>query len=144
MPAVSLKDRMVSSWPAWEHPAAQHIVAALRKAAYNVEQHLAKESGLRPSQVAVLMHVALHQPATIPDVAAGIRHGYRAMADLADLRRAGLVIRWSSKPARFALSDAGIRLAERLKDGVWDTIVSAHGWPPQRSRRRSSTYSASR
>lgn len=121
---------MVSVMAGTEHPADGHIIAAFRRAADNVEQHLAKEAGLQPSQVAVLMHVALHQPATIPAVAAGIGHGYRwAMADLADLRRAGLVIRWPSNPARFALSDAGTRLADRLNNEVWDTIVSALGWP---------------
>jgi DNA-binding MarR family transcriptional regulator len=107
-----------------------HIVQALRTAADNVEQRLAQSSGLEPGQVTILMHLALHEPATIPDVATGVGHGYRwALAVLADLRRAGLVVRWPSNPARFALSDAGTKLAEQMNGAVWNTITSAHGWP---------------
>jgi hypothetical protein len=62
--------------------------------------------------------------------AAGVGHGYRWAQDvLADLRRAGLVVRWQSGPARFALTDAGTRLAEQMSAAVWNTISSAHGWP---------------
>ena len=49
-----------------------HIVQGLRRAADNVEQHLARWSGLEVGQVAILMHLDLHQPATIPDVAVGV------------------------------------------------------------------------
>ena len=107
-----------------------HIVQGLRWAADNVEQHLARSSGLEVGQVAILMHLDLHQPATIPDVAAGVGHGYRwAQAFLLDLRRAGLVVRWPSNPARFALSDAGAKVTQEMNAAVWNTITSAHGWP---------------
>jgi hypothetical protein len=105
-------------------------VQGLRWAADNVEQHLARSSGLEAGQVAILMHLDLHQPATIPDVAAGVGHGYRwAQAFLSDLRRAGLVVRWPSNPARFALSDAGAKVTQEMNAAVWNTITSAHGWP---------------
>jgi len=95
-----------------------------------IEQQLAKSSGLKPGEVAVITYVALHQPATIPDVASGVGHGYRWAQDvLADLRRAGLVVRWQSGPARFALTDRGMSLAEQMNAAVWKTISSAHGWP---------------
>jgi hypothetical protein len=107
-----------------------HIVQGLRWAADNVEQHLARSSGLEVGKVAILMHLDLHQPATIPDVAAGVGRGYRwAQAFLVDLRRAGLVVRWPSNPARFALSDAGAKVTQEMNAAVWNTITSAHGWP---------------
>ena len=107
-----------------------HIVQGLRWAADNVEQHLARSSGLEVGQVAILMHLDLHQPATIPDVAAGVGRGYRwAQAFLVDLRRAGLVVRWPSNPARFALSDAGAKVTQEMNAAVWNTITAAHGWP---------------
>ena len=66
-----------------------------------IEQQLAKSSGLKPGEVAVITYVALHQPATIPDVASGVGYGYRWAQDfLAVLRRSGLVVRWQSGPAR--------------------------------------------
>jgi hypothetical protein len=106
------------------------LVHALKVAADNVEQHLARSSGLEVGQVAILVYLDLHQPATIPDVAAGVGRGYRwAQAVLADLRRAGLVVRWPSNPARFALSGAGTKLAEHMNAAVWNAITSAHGWP---------------
>ena len=78
------------------------------------------------------MHLDLHQPTTIPDVAAGVGRGYRwAKAFLADLRRAGLMARWPSNPARFALSDAGTKVTQEMNAAVWNTIRSTHGWPPQ-------------
>ncbi|HEY5473620.1 MAG TPA: hypothetical protein VIK32_10565, partial [Candidatus Limnocylindrales bacterium] len=99
-------------------------------AADNVEQHLARSSGLEVGHVAILMHLDLHQPATIPDVAVGVGRGYRwAQALLADLRRAGLVVRWPSNPARFALSDAGAKATQEMNAAVWNTIASTHGWP---------------
>ena len=107
-----------------------HIVHALRAAADNVEQQVARSSGLNPGEVAIVTYLTFHQPATIPDVASGVDHGYRWAQDvLADLRRAGLVIRWQSGPARFALTDAGTKVAELMNAAVWKTISSAHGWP---------------
>jgi predicted transcriptional regulator len=107
-----------------------HLVHALRAAAHNVEQQLTHSSGLKPGEVAIITYVALRQPATIPDVAAGVGHGYRWAQDvLADLRRAGLVVRWQSGPARFALTDAGTRLAKQMNAAAWNTISAAHGWP---------------
>jgi len=106
------------------------LVHALKVAADNVEQQFARSSGLEVGQVVILMYVDLHQPATIPDVAAGVGRGYCwAKAILADLRSAGLVVRWPSNPARFALSDAGTELAEHMNAAVWNAISSAHGWP---------------
>jgi hypothetical protein len=72
----------------------------------------------------------MNQPATIPDVAAGVGHGYRwAQASLRDLREARLVLRWPSNPARFALTDDGAELVEHMNAMVGDAITSAHGWP---------------
>jgi len=107
-----------------------HIVHALRAAADNVEQQVARSSGLNPGEVAIVTYLTLHQPATIPEVAAGVGHGYRWAQDvLADLRRAGLVVRWQSGPTRFALTDAGTKVAKQMNAAVWKTISSAHGWP---------------
>jgi len=106
------------------------FVHALKVAADNVEQHLARSSGLEVGQVAILVYLDLHQPATIPDVAAGVGRGYRwAQAILADLRSAGLVVKWPSNPARFALSDAATELVAQMNAAVWNAISSAHGWP---------------
>ena len=111
-------------------PVPCHIVHALRKAAEAVEQQLARTTGLSAGEVAVVSYLAVDQPATIPSVAAGVGHGYRWVQDtLADLRRAGLVMRWQSGLAKFALSDAGNALAAQMTAAVWDTISSAHGWP---------------
>jgi len=111
-------------------PVPGHIVHTLRKAADAVEQQLARTTGLSAGEVAVVSYLAVDQPATIPSVAAGVGHGYRWVQDtLADLRRAGLVMRWQSGLAKFALSDAGNALAAQMTAAVWDTISSAHGWP---------------
>jgi hypothetical protein len=107
-----------------------HIIQALRMATECVEQELAGSSGLEVGQVAILMHLSLHQPATIPDVAAGVGHGYRwAQGHLKALRRRGEVVRWPSNPARFALSDAGTILAEQMDGAVWNSIASGLVWP---------------
>lgn len=107
-----------------------YLVQALRAAADVVDQQLARSSGLDPGQVAILMHLAVHQPATIPDVATGVGHGYHwAQAGLVGLRRSGLVVRWPSNPARFALTDAGTKLTDDMNAAVQQTIISAHGWP---------------
>jgi hypothetical protein len=126
-------------------PVPGHIVHALRKAADAVEQQLARTTGLSAGEVAVVSYLAVDQPATIPSVAAGVGHGYRGAQDtLADLRRAGLVMRWQSGLAKFALSDAGNALAAQMTAAVWDTISSAHGWPvvhanPREDRRQIGT-----
>lgn len=107
-----------------------HIAQALRMAADNVEHELARASGLDTSQLAILILLDLRQPATIPDVAAGVGHGYRwARAVLEDLRKAGLVVRWPSNPARFALADSGTKLVEHMNAAIWESVTSAHGWP---------------
>jgi len=107
-----------------------YIVQALRAAADEVERRLSRSTGLDPGQVAILMHLAVQQPRSIPDVATAVGHGYRwAQAGLAKLCRSGLVVRWPSNPARFALTDAGTRLADEMNVAVQHTIISAHGWP---------------
>ena len=106
------------------------VVHALRTAANTVEQNLAQATGLPRGHVAVISYLAIKQPATIPDVAAGVGRGYRWAQDvLADLRRAGQVLRWQSGPAKFALTDTGTELASQMNAAVWNTISSAHGWP---------------
>jgi DNA-binding MarR family transcriptional regulator len=106
------------------------IVRALRAAADEVERRLAQSSGLHPSQVAILMHLADNQPQTIPEVAGALGHHYRwAQAGLADLRGSGWAIRLPSNPARFALTDAGTALGEEMSATVQQSIVSAQGWP---------------
>jgi hypothetical protein len=42
------------------------FVHALKVAADNVGQHLARSSGLEVGQVAILVYLDLHQPATLP------------------------------------------------------------------------------
>jgi hypothetical protein len=122
--------RIVIVMSATPPPDHGHLVLALRAAADNVEQQLAQATGLLRSQVAVVLFLGIHQPATIPDVAAGVGHGYRRTQDvLADLRRAGLAVRWQSGPARFALTDAGTKVAKQMNAAVWKTISFAHGWP---------------
>jgi hypothetical protein len=107
-----------------------YLVQALRAAADEVEQRLSLASGLAPGNVAILMHLAVHQPSTIPDVATAAGHHYRwAQTGLAGLRESGWVIRWSSNPARFVLTDAGTRLVDELNAAVQHTVISAHGWP---------------
>jgi hypothetical protein len=67
--------RIVSIMADTPSPDQGHIVQGLRWAADNVERHLARSSGLEVGQVAILMHLDLHQPATIPDVAAAVDRG---------------------------------------------------------------------
>jgi len=65
-----------------------YIVQALRAAADEVERRLSRSTGLDPGQVAILMHLAVQQPRSIPDVATAVGHGYRwAQAGLAKLCR---------------------------------------------------------
>ena len=107
-----------------------YLVQALRAAADEVEHQLSLSSGLTPGNVAILMQLAVHQPSTIPDVATGVGHGYHwAQTGLAGLRGSGWVIRWPSNPARFALTDAGTKLAQEMNASVQQTIVFALGWP---------------
>gem|GEM_PF-2594129 len=95
-----------------------------------MERRLSRSSGLDPGRLSILLHLRVHQPATIPDVATGVGHGYHwAQAGLAGLRRSGLVIRWPSNPARFALTDAGTKLTDDMNAAVQQTIISALGWP---------------
>lgn len=111
-------------------PDPSQVVLSLRTAANNVEQHLAQATGLPRGHVAVILYLAVQQPATIPDVAAGVGRGYHWALDvLGDLRRGGQVLRSQSAPAKFALTDAGTELATQMNAAVWNTISSAHGWP---------------
>jgi len=112
-------------------PTAQgYLVQSLRAAADSLEQRFTLSSGLAPGNLTILMHLAAHQPATIPDVASAAGHHYRwARSGLADLRESGFVIRCSSTPARFALTDAGLKLADDLRAAAQQTITSALGWP---------------
>ena len=111
-------------------PAQGYLVQSLRAAADSLEQRLTLSSGLTPGNVTILVHLAAHQPATIPDVASAAGHHYRwARSGLADLRESGFVIRCSSTPARFALTDAGLKLADDLRAAAQQTITSALGWP---------------
>jgi len=112
-------------------PTAQgYLVQSLRAAADSLEQRFTLSSGLTPGNVTILMHLAAHQPATIPDVASAAGHHYRwARSGLAALRESGFVIRCASTPARFALTDAGLKLADDLRAAAQQTITSALGWP---------------
>jgi hypothetical protein len=111
-------------------PAHGYLIQSLRAAADVLEQRLTLSSGLAPDHMTILMYLAAHQPSTIPDVASAAGHHYRwAQAGLASLREAGWVVRCSSAPARFALSDGGMELADDLTAAVDETIVSVLGWP---------------
>ena len=122
--------RMVCLMAVTPPPDHGYLVQALRAAADEVEQQLSLSSGLTPGNVAILMHLAVHQPSTIPDVATAVGHGYHwAQTGLAGLRGSGWVIRWPSNPARFALTDAGTKLAHDMNAAVQRTIISAHGRP---------------
>lgn len=112
-------------------PAKDNVLHALNRAADTVTQQLADSAGRTTTEVEVVAYLLTQEPATIPEVAEGIGHGYRKARDLlADLRTAGLVLRWQSgSPARFALTDAGRVVAEQMNAAVWTAITSAHGWP---------------
>ena len=74
--------RIVIVMSATPPPDHGHLVHALRSATDNIEQQLAQSSVLKPGEVAIITYVALHQPATIPEVAAGVGHGYRWAQDV--------------------------------------------------------------
>lgn len=112
-------------------PAAQgYLVHSLRAAADSLEQRLTLSSGLTPGNVTILMQLAAHQPGSIPEVASAAGHHYRwARSGLADLRECGFIVRCSFTPARFALTDAGMKLADDLRAAAQQTITSVFGWP---------------
>lgn len=123
------------AWPRFFHMAIAsdpqvpiNFADALRTASKSVEQHLAHESGLEPDHVRMLMFVAAQQTTTIPHAASGVGRPYRrALGILTELREAGLMVRWPSHPARFALSQEGGDLVEQMNAAVWGTIAAAHG-----------------
>ncbi len=95
-----------------------------------LEQRLAVASGLTPNGIAIVLCLVEHQPASIPDVAAGAGRQYSwAKSGLAALRESGWVIRCSAAPNRYALSDAGLELADGLGVAAQQAIASVLGWP---------------
>ena len=106
------------------------LVRSLRAAADMLEHRLTLSSGLTPDDITIVLYLAEHQPASIPDVASAAGHHYRwAQSGLARLRGSGWVIRCSPAPARFALSDTGLELAADLRAAAHQTITNALGWP---------------
>jgi hypothetical protein len=111
-------------------PAHGDLVRSLRAAADMLEQRLTLSSGMSPDGVTIVLYLGEHQPSSIPDVASAAARHYRwAQSGLATLRESGWVIRCSAAPARFALSDAGLVLADGLRTAAQQAIASVLGWP---------------
>ena len=111
-------------------PAHGDLVRSLRDAADMLELRLVLSSGMSPDGITIVLHLAEHQPSSIPDVASAAGHHYRwAQSGLAALRGSGWVIRCSASPTRFALSDAGYELADGLRLAAQQSIASVLGWP---------------
>jgi len=111
-------------------PARGDLVRSLRAAADMLEQRLTLTSGMTPDGITIVLYLADHQPSSIPDVASAAGHHYRwAQSGLASLRGSGWVVRCSDAPTRFALSDAGLELADGLREATQQAIASVLGWP---------------
>jgi hypothetical protein len=111
-------------------PAQGDLVRSLRAAADMLEQRLTVSSGMSPDGITIVLYLAEHQPSSIPDVASAAGHHYRwAQSGLAALRESGWVLRCSAAPTRFALSDAGLELADGLRTAAQQAIASVLGWP---------------
>jgi hypothetical protein len=111
-------------------PAHGDLVRSLRAAADMLEQRLTLSSGVSPDGITIVLYLAEHQPSSIPDVATAAAHHYRwAQSRLADLRESGWIIKCSAAPTRFALSDAGLELADGLRAAARQAIASVRGWP---------------
>lgn len=111
-------------------PAHGDLVRSLRAAAEMLEQRLALSSGVSPDGITIVLYLAEHQPSSIPDVASAAGRHYRwAQSALAALRGSGWVIRCSAAPTRFALSDAGLVLADGLRTAAQQAIAGVLGWP---------------
>jgi hypothetical protein len=111
-------------------PAHGDLVRSLRAAADMLERRLTLSSGMSPDGITIVLYLAEHQPSSIPDVASAAARHYRwAQSGLAALRGSGWVIRCSAAPTRFALSDAGLELADGLRTAAQQAIASVLGWP---------------
>jgi hypothetical protein len=111
-------------------PAHGDLVRSLRAAADMLEQRLALSSGMSPDGITIVLYLAEHQPSSIPEVASAAGRHYRwAQSGLAALRGSGWVLRCSAAPNRFALSDAGLELADGLRTAAQQAIADVLGWP---------------